>query len=92
MPITPFTPATEQERKSFHLGLYRPGCLDRPTTLTDEQAMELFRSNGRNHPRTRMSVAERVVSLRKNQAQKQSEMNPGQLPDDECLYGDVNEP
>lgn len=47
----------------------------KPTTLTDEEAMELFRSNGRNHPRTRMSVAERVVFLRNNPVQKQPEQN-----------------
>jgi hypothetical protein len=75
MPVAPYSKPTEQDLKNFHLGLYDPASLAKPTTLTDEQAMELFRSNGRNHPRTRMSVAERVVSLRKNQAQKQPEQN-----------------
>jgi hypothetical protein len=65
MPIAPYQTPTEQDVKKFHLGLYDPASLRKPTTLTDEEAMELFRSNGRNHPRTRMSVAERVVFLRK---------------------------
>lgn len=81
MPIAPRTAPTEQELKSFHLGLYDPASLSKPTTLTDEEAEELFRSNGRNHPRTRMSVAERVVFLRKNRAQQPSGQNPGQLPE-----------
>lgn len=82
MPIAPYTKPTEQDLKNYHLGLYDPASLSKPTTLTDEEAMELFRSNGRNHPRTRMSVAERVVFLRKNNAQKPSEKNQGQLTED----------
>jgi hypothetical protein len=44
-----------------------------PSTLTDEQAVALFHKNGRNHPLTRMSHAEKVLSSQKNRAQKQSE-------------------
>jgi hypothetical protein len=44
-----------------------------PSTLTDEQAVALFHKNGRNHPLTRMSHAEKVLSSRRNRAPKPSE-------------------
>ena len=43
-----------------------------PSTLTDEEALALFHKNGRNHPVTRLSHAEKVLLARDGQARKTS--------------------
>jgi hypothetical protein len=43
------------------------------SALTDKEAVALFHKNGRNHPLTRMSLAEKELSSQKNPAPKPSE-------------------